>query len=362
MSEAGQDDAERSHEPTPQKLRKARQKGDVPRSTDLSVAAAYLGLVIAAAIAGQTSVTKFGSGLMTLLDRPEGFAEQIFEGAALVPMGRVMWGATGSLWVWFMAPAVAVLLAILVQQSFVVAPSRIAPKLSRLSVISNAKQKFGRAGLFEFAKSAVKLALYTTCLGLYLTKRSDLLVGVLFTGPGIAAAQLGRLFLEFMLFVCLIAGILGAIDALWQQAEFRRKNRMTRKEVMDEMKEAEGDPHMKMARRQKAQDIATNQMLSEVPAADVVIVNPTHVSVALKWSRQAGSAPVCVAKGVDEVALTIRRLATESGIPIHEDPPTARALHATVDLGQEIPHSQYAAVAVAIRFAEDMRRRARAAL
>lgn len=362
MSEPGQEDAEKSHEPTPEKLRKAREKGDVPRSTDLSVAAAYLGLVLVASVSGQASVTGLGGDLAQLLDRPGDFADLVFGGAPAAPVARVLLGAVRSVWIWFAVPAVAVLAVILMQRSFAVTPSKLFPKFSRLSPVSNAKQKYGRAGIFEFAKSAAKLSLYTLCLGLFLTDRSARLVGLLQASPGVAAAQLGRFFVEFMAFVCLIAVSLGIIDALWQQAEHRRKNRMTRKEMTDENKEAEGDPHLKTTRRRKGQEIAFNQMLADVPEADVVIANPTHFAVALKWSRLPGAAPVCVAKGVDEVALTIRRRAAEAGVPVHADPPTARALYATVELGQEIPEAHYRAVAAAIRFAEDMRRRARAGL
>jgi len=130
--------------------------------------------------------------------------------------------------------------------------------------------------------------------------------------------------------------------------------------MMDETKEAEGDPHLKNERRQRGHRIATNRMLADVPGADVVIVNPAHYAVALKWSRLPGEAPICVAKGVDEIAAAIREAARGAGVPIHADPPTARVLHATTRIGAQIPEGQYRAVAVAIRFAEDMRRKARA--
>ncbi|MAC81095.1 MAG: flagellar biosynthesis protein FlhB [Rhodobacteraceae bacterium] len=362
MSQAQQDEGEKSFDASPEKIRKAREKGDVPRSTDLSVAASYIGLVLAATAAGSGSIERFASGLMTFIDRPDDLGALFFDGPPSAPMGMLILGTGRAIWVWFALPAAAVLLAILSQRAFVVASEKIKPKLSRISPISNAKNKFGRAGLFEFFKSATKLCLYTVCVGLFLRARSDVLIGVVQSGPGIAIAQMGRLFVEFMLFVCLIAGALGAVDALWQHAEFQRKNRMTRKEVTDENKESEGDPHLKMARRRKGQDIALNQMLAKVPEADVIVVNPTHYAVALKWSRLPGSAPICVAKGVDEVALTIRRMAEENRVPVHSDPSTARALHATVELDQEIPEHLYRAVAVAIRFAEGMRKRAKHSL
>lgn len=360
MSQPGQDEGEKSFEPSPEKIRKAREKGDVPRSTDLSVAASYVGLVLVASAVGAGSIQSLGNVLMGFLGRADTLGNLFFEGPPSAPMGRLILGTSSAIWSWFAVPAAAVLLVILAQRSFVVAGTRIKPKLSRISPISNAKNKFGRSGLFEFFKSAVKLCLYTFCVSLFLLSRSDVLIGVIHSSPGIAVGQMGRLFIEFMLFVCLIAGVLGAIDAMWQQAEFRRKNMMTRKEITDEHKESEGDPHLKMARRRKGQDIAMNQMLSNVPNADVVVVNPTHYAVALTWSRLPGAAPVCVAKGVDEVALMIRRLAEDNRVPIHSDPPTARALHATVELDEEIPEDLYRAVAVSIRFAEEMRRKAKA--
>jgi flagellar biosynthetic protein FlhB len=128
---------------------------------------------------------------------------------------------------------------------------------------------------------------------------------------------------------------------------------------MDEFKESEGDPHFKAARRQRAQEVATNRMLVDVARADVVVVNPTHYAVALRWDRGKGGAPVCVAKGVDEIARAIRERAAEHGIPIHSDPPTARAMFASVELGQEIRAEHFRAVAAAIRFADAMRRKAR---
>lgn len=134
---------------------------------------------------------------------------------------------------------------------------------------------------------------------------------------------------------------------------------MSRLELIEEFKEAEGDPHMKGQRRRRAEAIATNRMLAEVPRADVVIVNPTHYAVALRWDRGSRRAPVCVAKGIDDVARRIREVAATAGVPIRSDPPTARAIHASIDIGQEILPDHYAHVAAAIRFAERMRRHAR---
>lgn len=260
---------------------------------------------------------------------------------------------------WFMIPAALVLLAVLAQRAFVVAPDKIKPKLSRISLISNAKNKFGRSGLFEFAKSFCKLVLYSICLGLFLKMRLPDIVGLSGTSAENAVSQLVQLCVELLFLVLLIAVIIGGIDAVWQHKEHLRKNMMSRKELTDEAKDAEGDPHMKQQRRQRGQEIAMNRMMADVPKADVIIVNPTHFAIALQWARTKGSAPVCVAKGVDEVAARIRETAQASGVPVHSDPPTARAIYATIDLGQEIHEEHYQAVAVAIQFAERMRQRAK---
>jgi flagellar biosynthetic protein FlhB len=146
---------------------------------------------------------------------------------------------------------------------------------------------------------------------------------------------------------------------MWQYANHLKKNRMSLKEIQDEAKQSEGDPHFKQMRRQRGYEIAMNKMLSEVPTADVVIVNPTHFAVALKWDRASGAAPVCVAKGQDEIAARIRETAGEAKVPIFSDPPTARAIYATVGLGAQIERDHYRAVAAAIRFAADIRAKAR---
>jgi flagellar biosynthetic protein FlhB len=149
--------------------------------------------------------------------------------------------------------------------------------------------------------------------------------------------------------------VVGVVDLVWQRLHHLSRNRMSRKELEDEMRESEGDPMLKGQRRQAGIAIAMNQAAAAVPKADVVIVNPTHFAVALAWDRGGGRAPVCVAKGVDEVALRIRTLAAEAGVPVRSDPPTARALHAAVDVGQEVPSAHFRAVAAAIRFADRIR-------
>ena len=359
MSASEQDDGDKSFEPTPQKLQKSREKGDIARSTDLSVFASYAGLLLALMSTGAASIETFASELMIFLDHPGKLSDSFFDGSGQRPMGRVLTKTSLAIAPLLALPTCAVILSILAQKGLVFAPDKIRPKLSRISIISNAKNKFGRSGLFEFSKSFVKLILYSICLGFFLKSKLPDMVSVMYTGPGLALTLLSRLCVEFLFLALIVSGFIGAIDAIWQHGEYLRKNRMSRKEITDENKESEGDPHMKQQRRQRGQQIAMSQMMADVPKADVIVVNPTHYAIALGWSRATGEAPVCLAKGIDEIAAAIRKTARESGVPIHQDPPTARALYSTVSIGQEIPEDQYRAVAAAIRFAEQMRVRAK---
>ncbi len=356
---SGDDDSDKSFEPTASKLAKAREKGEVAKSADLSVAAAYMGLVVAFYGAGYDMITGFGTVLMSIIDQPDRLAKQLFSGNGTPPVGGMISAMVWPLIPMFLIPFVLVLLSIVGQRALVFAPTKLEPKLSRLSIVSNAQNKFGRAGLFEFGKSAFKLALYSVCLGVYLNYRMPEMISSAAMGASSVIKMLAELGMEFLVIALLISICIGVVDAIFQHDEHRRKNMMSRKEIQDETKDAEGDPHMKGKRRQKAMEIATGQMMAAVPEASVVIVNPTHYAVALKWDGGAGTAPICVAKGVDEVAATIRRIANENAIPIHSDPPTARALYATIGIGDEVEEEYYAPVAAAIRFAEDMRERAK---
>ncbi len=351
---ADEDRDARQFEPTQRRLDKAREEGEAVRSEELQAAAASVGLLVALVTGGGWAIAIAGTAGRTFLERPERLAE-----------GRMAEAGAAALWMLapplalLAGPAVAVLAWLVASRGLVVAPSRLGLRLSRLSVLANARQKFGRAGLFDFARRVVKLVIVATVLTLYLRAGAASLLIAPELGAGPVVRLMADRVVGFLAIVTLVTAVLGVADYLWQRLEFRRRHRMTRKEVTDEMKDSEGDPHLKAGRRRRAQEIASRRMLVEVPRADVVIVNPTHYAVALRWDRAKGRAPVCVAKGMDEMAARIRRLAQEAGVPIRHDPPTARMLHAAIEVGQEIRREHYAAVAAAIRFADSLRKRAR---
>ena len=351
------DDADRPHDPTERRLQEAREKGEVARSADLTMAASTAAFVLVCLAVGPASLQQVGAVAATFLAEADRLAPQAMSsgaatgGAALLAFGP-------PLAPFFLVPAVAALVSVFAQRAFTVTPSRLAPKLSRISPLATLRHKFGLDGLVEFAKSTTKLALISAALAVWAVHRAPVLLDSVQLAPPLAIATILAEAVQFLLIVTLLAVVIGGADFLWQWASHRRRNRMSRQELVEEHRNAEGDPHVEAQRRQRGQEIATNRMLLDVPRADVVIVNPTHYAVALRWDRDSGRAPVCVAKGVDEVAARIRARAAEAGVPLHRDPPTARLLHGALDIGQEIHPDHYRAVAAAIRFAEAMRKRA----
>lgn len=341
-------------EATDQKLQKARERGDIPRSTEFNVAAMYLGAWLAFAVGAGFAVREWLSMASRAMGSDGWPVGTVFGLAAT--LGQY---AGWALVVLALVPALAILVALIAQRGLVFTPTKLAFDFNRINPIKTAGQKFGISGLMTFAISFGKAAL--VCVGGWYLFAAllDRLAGSAMTG-GRWIADLGVLLGQVLMLSVAVSVVFAVLDMMWKWYDHRRKNRMSRKEMQDEHKDAEGDPHLKAARRQRAVDIAMKQMLADVARADVIIVNPTHYAVALEWKRGSGRAPVCLAKGTDDVAARIRDRARENKVPIWSDPPCARAIHATVAVGGEIRRDHFAAVAAAIRFAENMREKARA--
>ena len=359
MAGGSEDGGEKAHDPTPQKLEEARRKGDVPRSTDVTAAAAYLGFLVALLGGGGLMLERGATALVVFLAEPDRLTGKILGPGGPALAGGILGEVAVALAPVFLVPIAAVVLALVAQRAVTVSGEKLMPKANRLSLLKNFKDKFGPSGLVNFAKSTAKLVTIATVLALMMRGEIGRMIGAVRAEPRIVAGVMVELLVSLLIATAIIATAIAGIDLAWQHFDHRRKLRMSHQELREEFKQSEGDPHVKAQRRSRAEAIATNRMLLDVPGADVVVVNPTHYAVALKWSRAPGSAPVCVAKGVDGVALKIRERAEASGVPIHSDPPAARALHATVEIGREIRPEHYKAVAAAIRFADRMRRAAR---
>lgn len=357
---SGEDnDAEKSHDPSQKRLDEARKRGDVPRSTDLSTAAVYGAAAVALMVSGAYMLDRLGSAAIALIEDSDRLSASMTVSARAPTIGLLASFAAPLLPI-FLLPMAAAVLSVAVQRGFIFAPDRIAPKWSRISPLKSLGQKFGRQGLFAFGKSLFNLCVVCALVASMVPQYANPLMMSLRLSAGQTGLLLARIILHFLFLAFLASLGFGTLDYGWQWLQHRRRNMMTRQEMLEEHKESEGDGHVKGQRRQKGREIALSQMLQEVAKADVIVVNPTHYAVALKWRRSDRSAPICVAKGVDDIAARIREKASEAGVPIHRDPPTARAIHATVEVGQPIRPAHYKSVAAAIRFSEAMRKRAKA--
>lgn len=354
---SAEDDDDKQHEASEQKLRRAREQGDIPRSTELSAGLMYIGLWGALALALASMIPSWLAMAARALGSepwPDG------RGRSVMDLAQGLAWRAGLATLGFVAiMALPILVGLIAQRAIIMAPEKLKPDLNRINPFRNAAHKFGRSGLVSFAIALGKVGLVGA--GGWMVYVS--LLGRMISADAMAdlqwVSEMGRLIRRAVLLGIGVGMGIAAIDLLWKRLEYMRRQRMSRKEMQDEYKENEGDPHLKSARRQKGIDIVLNSMLADVEKADVVIVNPTHYAVALEWKRGSGRAPVCLAKGVDEVARRIRERAIEHAVPICSDPPCARALHATVEIGEEIRAEHFAPVAAAIRFAEAMRRKAR---
>ena len=351
-------DGEKSFEPSQKRLDEARKRGDVPSSADLSTAAVYGAFAIGMTLFGPRAIDQLGTAAAGLIAQSDHLSQDWGQaGRAAVLTVLASFGAP--VLALLMVPLGAAFAVTVAQRGVRFAPDRIAPKWSRISPLAGLGQKFGIDGLFAFGKGLFKLIAICALVAGLVSRYGGQVLQSLHYSAGQTAVLLLQILVQLMVLAFLATLVFGAVDYGWQWLQHRRRHRMTRQDMVDEHKESEGDPHTKGQRQQKGRQIATAQMLQDVAKADVVLVNPTHYAVALKWRRGDRSAPICVAKGVDEVAARIRAKAAEAGVPVHRDPPTARAIYATVDIGQPIRPDHYKSVAAAIRFAEAMRKRAK---
>ena len=349
----GEDEGEKTLDPTPERLRRARQEGNVPSSPELQTLARFTGLLVGViGIAGVVALP-FANSLVAFWDRPFWISGWLLDGGTVLeafsPTFMFFLGMI------FLAPVLAVV-AVIAQQAVTFAPKKLKPDLGKVNPLKNAKQKFGPAGLVEFTKGVVKMVVAcTTGIIIVLTMYPDMIAAV-GAPPALALGEIRSIAVIMLLVAVILSAGAAAIEVPFKWAHHRSKLKMSLQDVKQEQKENDGDPEQKGKRRQLARQIAGNQQLADVPSADVIVINPTHYSVALKWNRGGGEVPRCVAKGVDHLALQIRMRAKDADVPIFRDVPTARSLYATVEVGEEIRREHYEAVAAAIRFADKLRK------
>ncbi|GAB4519800.1 MAG: flagellar biosynthesis protein FlhB [Parvularculaceae bacterium] len=343
-----EDQDQKTEEPSQKKLSEAKRKGEVPKSMEINnwfvlTAGGFALAMLAKPIAGE--IANMGRAHFGRMH------EISVDGAALVQFVRILIVNVALLMAAFAAlMIVAAVAGNLVQSGLVFSAERMKPKLSKLSPISGAKKIFGLQGLVNLGKGVLKIALVVAVIFLVLWPDRGRLEELVFWDIGRLAPFIHSEAVKITTAVLALLTVVAALDYAYQRYEFYKRQRMTKQEVKDEHKQSDGDPLVKAKIRQVRQERAQQRMMANVPDASVVITNPTHYAVALKYEAGQAAAPLCVAKGVDEVALRIREVADEHGVPIVENPPLARALFGSVDLDEEIPVEHYQAVAKVIGF------------
>lgn len=344
---------ERTEQPTAKRLEEARKRGQVPRSPELAAAAVVLvaggGLELFGRHAAQALYTLMQSGLS--LRRAQLFDEGALLGALTGDAAQAL-AACAPILLMTLGAALAAPLAL---GGWNFSFEALAPDFTRLSPLTGVQRILSARSLVELGKAYAKFLVVAAIGGTFIWKSSGRLLMLGSEPLEREIAEVAVLTGNALLALAGGLGVIAAIDVPWQLFNHRRQLRMTRQEIRDELKESEGSPEVRGRIRRMQQDVARRRMMQEVPKADVVVVNPTHFAVALRYDERRMRAPAVVAKGTDEVAARIREVAAEHSVPIFEAPPLARALHRAVPIGGEIPTSLYVAVAQVLTYVYQVR-------
>jgi flagellar biosynthetic protein FlhB len=339
---------ERTEEPSQRRLQEARERGQIPRSRELTNFATMIGGSAALVAIGGTIATRLSQMMRRSLSIDEKSLRTTDSmGASL---GDAAISAVTAILPVFGALICMVLLASVVLGGWNFSSKALTPDFSRLSPLSGFKRLFGLHGVSELAKALLKcLVVGAVCAGIVSWIFGDVLaLGRM--APRAAILSGAGLLSSAFVWLCASLALVAIVDVPLQIFQFKRALRMTRQELRDESKELDGRPETKQRIRQMQQTLARRRMMHKVPTADVVIVNPTHFAVALKYDTQKMRAPIVLAKGVDLVAQNIRRIAEEHRVPVFESPKLARALYRSTDLNKEIPSGLYVAVAQVLSY------------
>jgi flagellar biosynthetic protein FlhB len=345
MSE--QNDQEKTEEPTGRKLEKAHEEGDVVKSQEINYWFVMVGGALAVAMTGNSMATTIGDALKVFLASPQDIPmDREHLRIMTLHLGAVVFGALALPLGALVAFAVA---GNLVQHAPVFTAKSMKPSFSKLSPIQGLERLFGAKSVMNLAKSVVKFAVVGGVLVSIVWPDRERLALMMTWDISLLLPVVREMALKMFGGVIAVMTIVAGLDYLFERFQWMKKQRMTVQEIKDEYKQMEGDPKIKGRLRQLRIERSRRRMMAEVPKASVVIMNPTHYAVALKYEKGMG-APICVAKGVDGLALRIRALAEESDVPVVVNPPLARALHASVELDQEVPPEHYKAVAEVIGY------------
>ena len=346
MSEAPERES-KTEDATPRKLEQAAQKGDGPRTMDLGSVATLSAVSAVVLFGGNWLSNNMVAQLTPFLSRPQSMS--VGGNGPEILKYAIMAGAPALVLVMF-AAAIAGLGSGLAQGGLHIMPDKLKPDFSKVSPAKGFERLFGPDGLMQFAKSIVKVVLFSLVGWWILEPVIPRLSSLSALAPAAMLPFAMDVIKRLIIAVALLALVIAAADWFWQRQRFLVRMRMTKEEVKEDYKQSEGDPHVRARQKQIRYERARRRMMQAVPGATVVVMNPTHYAVALKYEQGEDAAPTCVAKGLDSLALKIRSVAEEAGVPIIEDAPLARALYAAVEIDEMIPPAHYEAVAKIIGF------------
>ena len=349
------DDASKTEEPTDKKLADARKKGQVATSKEVGSFFVLLGGTIMILLMAPGMAEGVMRVVIPFVERPDMME---MNGPALLKTAiSILQGLAFSIGLPILMLLVFGVLGHVVQNGLLFAGERIKPDLGKINPLKGLKNIFGMKNLVEIFKAILKLVLVGLILVLIITPELDNIPA--YTGFSLKSVidELYDMTAIMLIVVLSLTAIIAALDFSYQKYEFKKRMRMTQQEVKDEHKQMEGSPEIKAKIRQIRNERAQQRMMQAVPTADVVVTNPTHYAVALKYDIETMAAPVCVAKGQDNIALKIRDVAEENDVVIMENPPVARALYATVEIDQQVPPEHYQAVAEIISYVYKLKKR-----
>lgn len=350
MAEGGgdEDKSSKTEEPTQHRLDEAEKKGQIVYSREVNNFFVFFALALMIAWALPGSMRGVLQDMAPFLTDPQDFDISINSLQSL--MGKVGLSMLNALLIPLGLIIILVLGAAGIQSKFLFAVERIKPKWEKVSPVKGLKRMFSLRSIVEFLKGMIKISIITIISVMVVKDDIPRFENLPNFNISDVLALLSSLALEILIGVCCAMFLIAIIDYIYQRFEFMKSMRMSKQEIKEEHKQQEGDPHIKGKLRQIRMERARKRMMAAVPTSDVVITNPTHFAVALKYETGTMRAPVVVAKGADEVAFRIREVAKEHEVPIVENPPLARILFAEAEVDDEIPYEHYKAVAEVIGY------------
>lgn len=350
-------DDEKTEEATPKKKSEARKKGQVPQSAELST--------VCTLMVGFLVINAFSNGFITRIYeymRHSFSADVLNKNLTDLSVHNLFTTSLLFILTCFIPIGIFVLLggvaAHLLQTGWLFTTETLKFKFDKLNPIAGFKRIFSPKSLIQLLKAVFKLSIVAwVIIGTYRDQALPLAELSLLTPSLQTAAKIWRIIFNMIIRICLILLVLAILDYMYQRFEYRRSLRMTKQEVKEEHKQAEGDPLVKSKIRQRQRQMAMRRMMQQVPKADVVITNPTHLAIALLYDENKMTAPQVLAKGEGFIANKIKELAKEHRIPVVENKPLARMIYKTVEIGDFIPSNLYQAVAEVLAFVYNLRKK-----